>query len=411
MFSIRTWGRDANIAPIQQPNYGRWPPLHIEKRHCPCQDEKKKKRRRLWTILLVIILIYLLANTTFLNVRVVTMQPSSSSSQQKPPPSSGTSTPTTLSADAQQCLSQFTLNAPANPSSYPCSSCLPVLQGVPESFANTDPQDGQSVQNAIQFCGLKAIFDSADSTGQTALGNGNWVKDIKFCAWSGVSCDGVGLVSAIQLTFPGVPAAIPQEVGSLAGLQNFQVIGNNAVPGGSLPSTFTNITSLATLHLESTGMSALPDGLFSSLKKVTTLALLKNQQFGGALPSSVTQLSLQSLIVNSQPLSAPLTTLLSSTTLQSSLLVLDLSGTGLATPIPPSISAFTSLKELHLDNNNLQPPLPALPTATLQTLSLSNNTALNGAIPAGVCASAALKSCNLHLTGLGGSGTCGSCQF
>ena len=34
-----------------------------------------------------------------------------------------------------------------------------------------------------------------------------------------------------QLTFPGVPVAVPDEVGVLRGLQTFNVIGNNAIPG------------------------------------------------------------------------------------------------------------------------------------------------------------------------------------
>ena len=41
----------------------------------------------------------------------------------------------TLSSSAQQCLSQFTLNAPSNPSGYPCSTCLPILVAVPLNFS------------------------------------------------------------------------------------------------------------------------------------------------------------------------------------------------------------------------------------------------------------------------------------
>lgn len=98
-----------------------------------------------------------------------------------------------------------------------------------------------------------------------------------------------------QFQFPAVPAAIPDGIGALTGLTNLQLIGNGQVPGGSLPSSFTNLTSMSTLHLESTGMNALPDNIFSSLKNVHSLTLVKNNNFGGGLPSTINGLSLQGL--------------------------------------------------------------------------------------------------------------------
>ena len=171
MFDLRTWHTQPDIVPIQDARLEPWPPLHIEKRLCPCQDprrikekKQKKKRRRIMMILLIIVLIYLLANSVVLNVRVfstpstdssslgqnlpvtndpgqgtqVTTTTQSSSSQQ-------TSSPVVLSANQQQCLTQFTVNAPSNPSSFPCSTCLPILQSVPSAFIQTNQQDGQNV--------------------------------------------------------------------------------------------------------------------------------------------------------------------------------------------------------------------------------------------------------------------------
>ncbi|EGO26326.1 hypothetical protein SERLADRAFT_384847, partial [Serpula lacrymans var. lacrymans S7.9] len=249
---------------------------------------------------------------------------------------SSTSTSSTLSTNAQQCLSQYTLNAPSSPSSYPCSTCLPTLQAVPSSFLNTDTQDGQQIQNAIQFCGLRAVFETANAAGQATLGNGSWVQDVKFCAWTGVTCDGSGQVSNLKLTFPGVPAALPSEIGSLTSLQSLQVVGGNTIPAGSLPASFTNLTAMTNLQLEATAITAFPDNIFQSLKAITTLTLVNNKMMGTSLPSSLATLSLQNLVINSQQISNPLSTLSSSSSLQSSLQLLDLASTSITGTIPSS---------------------------------------------------------------------------
>jgi hypothetical protein len=202
-----------------------WPPLHVQKR------KSHRTRIILLLCLLIIILLFLIANVIFLNIRVLSVQTATPSS-------------TPLSVNAQQCLSQYILNAPSSPPSYPCSTCLPILQAVPLS---SNSQNAQQIINAIQFCGLRAIFDTANSQGQASLG---WVNDVQFCAWNGVTCDSSGRVANLsvhstkfayshsptyrQLTFPGVPATLPNELGALTGLESLQVIGGNSIPGMSL---------------------------------------------------------------------------------------------------------------------------------------------------------------------------------
>ncbi|KIJ15559.1 hypothetical protein PAXINDRAFT_133622, partial [Paxillus involutus ATCC 200175] len=287
-FDFRTFSNsEPDLAPIQDSRLSQWPPLNIEKRRCTChfQDprhdakvRKQKRRSRCLLILLIIILLLLIGDAIFLNVRVLSLPNTSSVSST----SSTTSTAYALSADAQQCLSQYTLNAPTSPTNYPCSTCLPTLQAVPSSYtSNTaNSQNSQQITNAIQFCGLRAIYETANSQGQATLGNGSWAQDVKFCAWTGVNCDGSGRVASLQLTFPGVPATLPNEIGALTGLETLEVLGGTSIPAGSLPTSFTNLTSLTTLHLEATSITALPDSLFASpgLTQLTTLALVRNSQ-------------------------------------------------------------------------------------------------------------------------------------
>lgn len=104
---------------------------------------------------------------------------------------------------------------------------------------------------------------------------------------------------------------LPNEIGGLSTLQTLEVIGGNTIPGmilfptdpsysqsfphvaGSLPSSFTNLTSLTSLHLEATSIIAFPNSLFASpgLTRLSTLALVRNSQMGSALPTSLTSLT------------------------------------------------------------------------------------------------------------------------
>jgi len=174
-----------------------WAPLKLEKeksplptthpalRNSPPQKKQTKRRFRWWALLLILIILALLGNLAFLNVRVVEL---TKVIKQNTPPSS---TPAPSSPDnVQECLSQFTLNAPSNPSSYPCSTCLPILSNV---TGNAD------AVNAVQFCGLRAILESTSTTGQTALSTGGWGKDLRVCTWSGVSCSGSDIVTSLYV--------------------------------------------------------------------------------------------------------------------------------------------------------------------------------------------------------------------
>ena len=201
-FDLRTLGTADPDLPAQDLRLSQWPPLHIEKHHCQCQlhdpkhearVRKQQRRSRCLLILLIIILLLLIGNTAFLNVRVLSLSTSPSTTSQT------TSTSYALSVDAQQCLSQYTIDAPSSPRSYPCSTCLSILQAVPSSYTSSsaNAQNTQVINNAVQFCGLRAIYDTGDTQGQATLGNGSWAQNVNFCAWTGVSCDTSGQVTSL----------------------------------------------------------------------------------------------------------------------------------------------------------------------------------------------------------------------
>ena len=172
------------------PKMPMWPPLNIRKQapQCTCQQSPPMRRRALLAALAVFLL-YLFINVTVLNVR-------SFSSPKFPVTTLPASVPTTtetLSANTQQCISQYTLDAPSNPTGYPCDTCLPLLAALPPNVTAVYP----AALAATQFCGLRSLWEDAGQLGQTALEAGGWVNDVKFCTWTGVRCDGTGRVSSL----------------------------------------------------------------------------------------------------------------------------------------------------------------------------------------------------------------------
>jgi hypothetical protein len=141
-----------------------------------------------------VFLLYLFINVIVLNVR--SFSPSHASPKFLPtmPPASAPTNTIMLSADTQQCITQYTLDAPNDPKGYPCSTCLPLLITVPTN-ATVYPV----ARDATQFCGLRSIWEDAGQQGQAGLEAGGWVKDVKFCTWNGVRCNGAGRVSSLYV--------------------------------------------------------------------------------------------------------------------------------------------------------------------------------------------------------------------
>ena len=146
----------------------------------------------------IIFLLYLFINVIVLNVRSFSLSHSSLRSLPTIPPASAPPNTVMLSADTHQCLTQYMLNAPNDPKGYPCSTCLPLLLAVPTNSSAVYPV----ARDATQFCGLRSIWEDAGQQGQVGLEAGGWVKDVKFCTWSGVRCNGAGRVSSLYVSSP-----------------------------------------------------------------------------------------------------------------------------------------------------------------------------------------------------------------
>jgi hypothetical protein len=180
------------------------PPLDLTTcktcRHNHHHKQEKKKKHTFWLIVLIIILLYLVGNSAFLNIRVLQTptaiaNPNATTSRAPTPTSAAPSaTSTAPSADLLNCLSQFKLAA-AQPTSYPCSTCAPILSAVPNDLspATKNPQTtGQGA--ALQFC---ALSDVVAATSNNSLQSVGWLKNTDFCSWNGISCDSSGRATAM----------------------------------------------------------------------------------------------------------------------------------------------------------------------------------------------------------------------
>ncbi|KAG9104236.1 hypothetical protein FRC06_004220 [Ceratobasidium sp. 370] len=362
---------------------------------CPCQHHKsprRKQTRMFWCLLLILLILLAVADIIFLNVRVfnpnfIVAQPPATPAPTNLARETITAVPTTVTLASagstiisvttasvtttvsmsatpsgtpsllQNCLSQFQINAPSNPASYPCDTCFSALSSAPSS-ANAGP--------ATQFCAMKAIFDSAGSSGSAnngALSGAGWMKDAKPCGWNGVNCDSNGNINSITLTFPGVPAAIPSELSSISTLTSLKITGDGNLPSGSLPS----LNALTSLNIQNTGISGLQDGVLS--KALTTLTLVRNPKMGTTLPSGLGSLSLKTLIVNGQSLTS-FDPVFTSSTLASSLQTLDLSSNSVTESLPSDLSDMGVLTELNLSANDIAAPFPTAMPSKLQVLNL-----------------------------------------
>ncbi|KAF8271044.1 hypothetical protein EI94DRAFT_630510 [Lactarius quietus] len=278
------------------PKMPEWPPLNVRRQapQCACHSHQSPStRKRALLVALAVFLLYLFINVTVLNVRSFSSPHVPAAAATTPPASAPTYTEA-LSSDTQQCISQYTLDAPNNPTGYPCDTCLPLLAALSPNATAVYP----AALAATQFCGLRSLWEDASQQGQEALEAGDWVHDIKFCTWAGVRCDGAGRVSSLELTFPAVPASLPDEFTNLTALENLEIIGGGNSPAGAFPATFDALTKLTSLNLENTALGPLPD----TLQNINSLILVRNTQLGSSLPQSISDGALRSLIVSNETL-------------------------------------------------------------------------------------------------------------
>ena len=258
---------------------------------------------------------------------------------------------------------------------------------------------------ATDRAALEALYDATGGSGWTD--STNWKTSSPLGEWFGVTTDGAGRVTRLELpgngltgsmppalgdlallqtlrlgfwwdpalrqTFEnGLTGPIPPALGRLSGLRWLSLSGNDLT--GSIPVELGNLLRLEFLHLGSndlTGPVPASLGSFSGLRWL----YLDNNDLTGALPDELGNLvNLESLNLSANGLTGPVPDELGNL---ANLEWLGLGSNGLTGPLPDGLANLANLGTLNLQFNPLTGSLPrSLPgLSRLMRLDISNTAA------------------------------------
>ena len=214
---------------------------------------------------------------------------------------------------------------------------------------------------------LIAFYESTNGQGWRL--NENWMSDRPIDSWFGVTIDGKGRVTGLELRGNRLNGAIPAEFANLTALQKADLSGNQL--SGTIPPQLDKLAALEELNL---GGNQLSGPVPPELGDLTALKLLvlSSNQLSGQIPAELGNMtSLSTLFLERNQLSGPIPAELGNMRV---LTGLNLSNNQLNGPIPPEFG-MSRILSLSLADNRLSGPIPAeLGNMTnLFELDLSNN--------------------------------------
>ena len=146
---------------------------------------------------------------------------------------------------------------------------LPVLLALPP-LSVAAPAHAREGSVATDTAALAALYDATDGANWTT--GTHWKTDASLSSWHGVTTDGAGRVTALDLDDNGLNGTLPAALGDLTALTVLS-LEDNAL-SGALPAELADLTRLATLLLERSWAltGPLPDGL-RELAELTTVEI------------------------------------------------------------------------------------------------------------------------------------------
>ena len=268
----------------------------------------------------------------------------------------------------------------------------PVSAGTATVTVTARDPDGASATHAIAVtvrssstetsdrATLEAFYDATG--GEDWTDSTNWKTAAPLDEWHGVTTDGAGRVTGLDLRSNGLSGFIPPELGDLGLLRRLHlggVWGARNELRGTIPGELGNLANLERLNLflnELTGPIPRELGNLANLRSVD----LGGNEFTGPIPEELGGLANLEFLTLGGNLTGPVPDELGRL---ANLRSLGLAGNELTGQIPKALGSLANLEYLNLGRNNLSGPIPAwLGTLTnLTTLYLYGNP-LGGAIPA-----------------------------
>ncbi len=226
----------------------------------------------------------------------------------------------------------------------------------------------------------------------------NWGEDCDVCQWYGITCNGAGQITAIDLANNRLNGQLPIQIGDFSSLLHLNLERNTL--SGNPPLEIGNLTNLQTLDLSSNDFTGpIPIGI-SSLNNLQTLHLGFNQ-FSGEIPIFLATLSeLEKLYLVSNLLTGQIPMQMGNL---AKLTLLELDFNQLTGSIPTSLANLQALTVLSLGSNQLtgQIPVELGNLDKLQVLILVENN-LTGQIPSSLGDMSDLNQVSLSLNSLTG---------
>ena len=206
----------------------------------------------------------------------------------------------------------------------------------------------------------------------------NWLTNAPVGQWYGVTTDGNGRVTELNLTFNQLKGEMPPELANLTNLKVLALGGNELT--GPIPTWLGGLTNLEELRLWENELTGTIPAELGSLVNLKELQLADNQ-LTGEIPVELGSLSnLELLYLWGNELTGEIPAELGSL---SNLELLSLSANQLTGEIPPELGSLANLVELQLADNQLTGEIPVElgSLSNLELLYLWGNE-LTGEIPA-----------------------------
>ena len=182
----------------------------------------------------------------------------------------------------------------------------------------------------------------------------NWLTNKPIDRWHGVTTDGGGRVTRLELPENMLSGRVTPELGSLGNLQALDLSHNRLT--GPISPELGNLDGLTSLHLHGNGLTGPIPAELGSLGNLTVLSLFANE-LSGPIPAELGNLgNLEKLLLDTNELSGRVPAELGSL---SNLAVLSLYSNGLTGRLPPEVLGnMTKLRWLSLGGNWLYGCVP-----------------------------------------------------